>query len=124
MALSRFGLQALAARPARLLSGGEQQRLAMARAWAMAPEILFLDEPSANLDPAATRAIETMIHTFSAEGMTIVMTTHDIGQAQRLAEDVAFLQAGRLVEASEAADFFARPQSPAARAFIAGELYD
>lgn len=123
-ALARFGLAPIAERPARLLSGGEQQRLAMARAWATAPEILFLDEPTAHLDPAGTRAIETMIHTFSEEGMTIVMTTHNLGQARRLAEDVAFLHDGRLVESSDAQRFFARPQSAAARAFIAGELYE
>lgn len=121
-ALARFGLAALAGRPARLLSGGEQQRLAMARAWALGPEILFLDEPTSSLDPGATRAIEAMIAAFAAEGMTIVMTTHDLGQARRLAEDIAFLHRGRLVEAGPAAAFFDRPASPEARAFLAGEL--
>ena len=121
-ALERFNLAALADRPARLLSGGEQQRLAMARAWALAPEILFLDEPSSQLDPASTRMIEEMIAGFSADGMTVVMTTHDLGQARRLAEDVAFLHRGRLVEASDAAQFFAHPASAEARSFLAGEL--
>jgi tungstate transport system ATP-binding protein len=121
-ALERFGLGDLAARPARLLSGGEQQRLAMARAWALRPEVLFLDEPSSHLDPAATRAIEGMIAEFAAEGMTIVMTTHDLGQARRLAEDVAFLHRGRLVEAGPARAFFDRPETPEARAFLAGDL--
>jgi tungstate transport system ATP-binding protein len=121
-ALGRFGLEGLAGRPARLLSGGEQQRLAMARAWALRPEVLFLDEPSSQLDPAVTKAIEGMIAAFAAEGMTIVMTTHDLGQARRLAEDVAFLHRGRLVEAGPAEAFFDRPQSPEARAFLAGDL--
>jgi tungstate transport system ATP-binding protein len=121
-ALDRFGLAPLAARPARLLSGGEQQRLALARAWVTAPEVLFLDEPCAALDPAATRAIEAMLMDFAAEGMTLVMSTHDLGQARRLAEDVAFLHRGRLVEAGPAAAFFAGPATPEARAFLAGDL--
>jgi tungstate transport system ATP-binding protein len=122
VALERFGLGPLAARPARLLSGGEQQRLAMARAWTLRPEVMFLDEPSSQLDPAVTRLIEGMIADFSAEGMTIVMTTHDLGQARRLAEDVAFLHHGRLVEAGPAERFFDRPATAEARAFLAGEL--
>jgi len=121
--LDRFGLAPLAERPARLLSGGEQQRVALARAALMAPQILFLDEPSAALDPSATRQIEEMIAGFSAEGITIVMTTHDLGQARRLAEDVAFLHRGRLIEHRPAADFFAGPETPEARAFLAGDLY-
>jgi tungstate transport system ATP-binding protein len=121
-ALARFGLTPLAGRPARLLSGGEQQRLAMARAWALKPELLFLDEPSSQLDPAVTRLIEGMITDFSAEGMTIVMTTHDLGQARRLAEDVAFVHRGRLVEAGPAEAFFERPASAEARAFLNGDL--
>lgn len=120
--LDRFGLAPLAERPARLLSGGEQQRLALARAWAMAPQVLFLDEPCAALDPSATRIIEAMINDFSAEGITIVMTTHDLGQARRLAQDVAFLHRGRLIEHRPAADFFAGPEAPEARAFLAGDL--
>lgn len=121
-ALGRFGLAPFADRPARLLSGGEQQRLAMARAWALKPEVLFLDEPSSRLDPAATRLVERMIGDFSAEGMTIVMTTHDLGQARRLAEDVAFLHRGRLLEAGPAETFFDRPATPEARAFLGGDL--
>lgn len=121
-ALERFGLGPLADRPARLLSGGEQQRLALARAWALRPEALFLDEPSAQLDPAATRAVEAMIATFVAEGMTVVMTTHDLGQARRLADRVAFLHRGRLVESGPAAGFFAKPKSREACAFLAGDL--
>jgi tungstate transport system ATP-binding protein len=120
--LDRFGLAAMADRPARLLSGGEQQRLALARAWAMRPEILFLDEPTSALDPSATRTIEEMIESFSDEGITIVLTTHNLGQARRLAEDVAFLHRGRLIEHRRAADFFAEPVAPEARAFLAGDL--
>jgi tungstate transport system ATP-binding protein len=121
-ALERFGLRPLAGRAARLLSGGEQQRLAMARAWALKPEVLFLDEPTSQLDPAATRLIERMIADFSDEGMTIVMTTHDLGQARRLADDVVFLHRGRVVEASTAPSFFERPRSAEVRAFLAGDL--
>jgi tungstate transport system ATP-binding protein len=121
-ALERFGLQALADRPARLLSGGEQQRLAIARAWALAPEVLFLDEPSSQLDPGATRAIEEIIAGLAAEGMTIVMTTHDLGQARRLSQRVLFFNRGRLIEDQATATFFGGPRSAEARAFIAGDL--
>ena len=120
--LERFGLNALAERPARLLSGGEQQRLALARAWAMRPQVLFLDEPSSALDPSATKIIEEMVAQFSSEGITIVMTTHNLGQARRLGEQVAFLHGGRLIEHRSAAEFFAGPQTPEARAFLAGDL--
>jgi tungstate transport system ATP-binding protein len=120
--LARFGLIALAERPARLLSGGEQQRLALARAWAMRPQVLFMDEPSAALDPSATRIIEDLIRQFSAEGITIVMTSHDLFQARRLAQDVAFLHRGRLIEHGPAARFFDAPQTAEARDFLGGEL--
>ena len=121
-ALERFGLADLANRPARVLSGGEQQRLALARAWVVEPDILFLDEPTSALDPAATLAVEMAIHEFHAAGSKIVMTTHDLGQARRLADDVVFLSRGRLVELSPAANFFKGPASPQARTFLAGEL--
>ena len=121
-ALDRFGLSNLASRPARVLSGGEQQRLALARAWALRPEILFLDEPTANLDPTATRAVETMIGEFIRDGIRVVMTTHDLGQARRLADEVLFLNRGRLVEQASAACFFDRPQTPEAAAFLRGDL--
>jgi tungstate transport system ATP-binding protein len=120
--LDRFGLCALSDRPARLLSGGEQQRLALARAWAMRPQILFLDEPTSALDPSATRLIEDMVEQFSEESITIVMTTHNLGQARRLAQDVAFMHRGRLIEHRSAAEFFAGPETPEARAFLAGDL--
>lgn len=120
--LERFGLAALADRPARLLSGGEQQRLALARCWTMRPQILFLDEPSSALDPSATRIIEEMIESFSAEGITIVMSTHNLGQARRLAHDVAFLHRGRMIEHGPADLFFKGPKTLEARAFLAGDL--
>jgi tungstate transport system ATP-binding protein len=120
--LERFGLHDFAERPARLLSGGQQQRLALARAWAMRPQVLCLDEPTSALDPSATKIIEEMVAQFSDEGITIVMTTHNLGQARRLAQDVAFLDRGRLIEHSPAADFFAGPQTPEARAFLSGDL--
>ena len=118
----RWGSRTLAERPARVLSGGEQQRLALARAWALAPKVLFLDEPTANLDPAATRAIEAVIAAMHAAGVKIVMTTHDLGQARRHADEIVFLHQGRLIEHADAARFFARPRTPEARAFVAGEL--
>jgi tungstate transport system ATP-binding protein len=115
-------LSDIADSPARVLSGGEQQRLAMARAWALTPDILFLDEPTSALDPGATRAIEAMIGAFHARGVAIVMTTHDLGQARRIADDIVFLHAGRIVESGPAEAFFTRPQTEEARAFLAGEL--
>ena len=121
-ALSRFGLTGLGERPARLLSGGEQQRLAIARAWALRPDLLFLDEPTAALDPSATRLIEAMLGDLHSEGVTLMMSTHDLGQARRLADDVVFLASGSLVEAGEAHRFFNDPQTQQARAFIAGDL--
>ena len=99
--LTQVGLAHLADRPARKLSGGEQQRLALARALARDPEILFLDEPTASLDPAATKAVEDIVRAIAASGVKIVMATHDIGQARRLAGDIVFLARGRLVERAE-----------------------
>jgi tungstate transport system ATP-binding protein len=121
-ALERFGLIDMARQPARLMSGGQQQRLALARAWAVRPEVLFLDEPTAALDPAATLAVELAVQEFHHAGTKIVMTTHDLGQARRLADEVLFLSRGRLVEHSPAHAFFKDPASPQARAFLAGEL--
>ncbi|MFT8242868.1 ATP-binding cassette domain-containing protein [Roseomonas sp. BN140053] len=121
-ALDRVGLAALADRPARRLSGGEQQRLALARASALAPEVLFLDEPCASLDPAATRAVEAVIADIASSGTKIVMTTHDLGQARRLAGEVVFLQRGRVLEQAPAATFFTAPATAEAAAFLRGEL--
>jgi tungstate transport system ATP-binding protein len=120
--LDRVGLAALAGRPARRLSGGEQQRLALARALARDPEVLFLDEPTASLDPAATKAVEDIVAGAAAGGVKVVMSTHALGQARRLAGDIVFLAKGRLIERAPAARFFAAPATPEARSFVAGEL--
>ena len=120
--LALVGLTELQSRPARRLSGGEQQRLALARALARDPSILFLDEPTASLDPAATKAIEDLVRTVSACDVKVVMSTHDLGQARRLAGDVVLLHRGRLIERALAAEFFAAPRTDEARKFIAGEL--
>ncbi|MCZ6605458.1 MAG: ATP-binding cassette domain-containing protein [Alphaproteobacteria bacterium] len=121
-ALVTAGLADLAGRPARVLSAGEQQRLALARAWALEPQILFLDETTASLDPSATRAVETQIDGFRVAGVKIVMTTHDLGQARRVGDEILFFHRGRLIEQSAAETFFAGPASDEARAFIDGEL--
>ncbi len=121
-ALGRVGLDGLADRPARRLSGGEQQRLALARASALDPEVLFLDEPCASLDPAATCAVEDIVAGIAARGTKVVMTTHDLGQARRLAGEILFLHRGRLLEHAPAAEFFAGPRAPEAAAFLRGEL--
>jgi tungstate transport system ATP-binding protein len=123
-ALALVGLEGFERRAARTLSGGEQQRLALARAWALRPQLLLLDEPTASLDPAATRRVEAILADLRARGVTIVMSTHDLGQARRLAQDVLFLWGGRLVEAAPASRFFAEPESREARAFLVGELPD
>jgi tungstate transport system ATP-binding protein len=121
-ALTRVGLEPIASRPARVLSGGEQQRLALARAWALKPEILFLDEPTASLDPGATAEIERVIASIAAEGTRIVMTTHNLGQARRLADEIVFIHAGRAAERTAADRFFDQPASNEARLFLQGEL--
>ena len=120
--LERVGLPHRAKDCARLLSGGERQRLALARAWAMRPRLLLLDEPTASLDPSATEAVERIIREIRTEGAKVLMTTHNLGQATRLADDIIFLADGRIQEHAPATRFFARPQSPAARAFMQGEL--
>jgi tungstate transport system ATP-binding protein len=121
-ALQEVGLSHVAGRAARVLSGGEQQRLALARAWALHPEVLFLDEPTANLDPGATREIEAIIKAFDVAGTKIVMSTHNLGQARRLGDEVIFLHQGRVAERAPIEKFFPRPASPEAAAFIKGEL--
>ena len=120
--LDRVGLADLAQRPARRLSGGEQQRLALARALARDPEILLLDEPTANLDPAATRSVEEIVLMAAQSGIKIVMASHDLGQVRRLAGDVVFLVRGALCEQDRAADFLDNPTTPEAAAFLRGDL--
>ena len=121
-ALRAVGLLAVARQPARMLSGGEQQRLALARAWALEPEVFFLDEPTANLDPAAAREVEAIVQRIHAGGTKIVMTTHNLGQARRLADEILFIDSGRLIERAPVERFFSQPVSPQADAFIKGEL--
>ncbi len=120
--LHEAGLAAKAHQPARLLSGGEQQRLNLARALALQPQVLFLDEPTASLDPASTAAIEDVVKSAHARGTKIIFVTHDIGQARRLADDVLFLNRGRLAEHTPASRFFDNPVSEAARDYLAGRL--
>ncbi|MEP6996351.1 MAG: ATP-binding cassette domain-containing protein [Betaproteobacteria bacterium] len=121
-ALSKVGLASHAARPARVLSGGEQQRLALARAWALQPEIIFLDEPTASLDPGATQEVEKVIGAMVAAGTKIVLVTHNLGQARRLGDEILFLHQGRLVERAPAERFFRQPASAEAKQFLEGEL--
>jgi len=111
-----------ATQPARALSGGEQQRLALARALASDPEVLFLDEPTASLDPSSTQAIETAIVAASERGVKIILVTHDAGQARRLANDVVFMHRGSVAEHTGADTFFNQPVSQAARDYLAGKL--
>jgi tungstate transport system ATP-binding protein len=120
--LTLVGLEQLRGRPARRLSAGEQQRLALARALARDPAVLFLDEPTASLDPAATMAIEDIIRAVSLRGIKVVLSTHDLGEARRLAGEVVLLHRGRVIEAGAAPAFFDTPQTGEARKFIAGEL--
>jgi tungstate transport system ATP-binding protein len=120
--LTLVGLGAIGERPARRLSGGEQQRLALARALAKDPQILLLDEPTASLDPAATKAIEDVVRAIAARGIKVVMSTHDLGEARRIAGDIVLLHRGRVVEQNSAASFFSAPKTEDARRFVAGEL--
>jgi tungstate transport system ATP-binding protein len=120
--LSLVGLDGLGERPARRLSGGEQQRLSLARALARDPAVLFLDEPTASLDPAATRAVEEIVQTVSARGVKIVMATHDLGEAKRLAGEIVLLHRGNVVESGPADAFFAAPTTETARKFMDGGL--
>ena len=120
--LDRVGLSDLAQRPARRLSGGEQQWLALARALARDPEILLLDEPTANLDPAATRSVEEIVLMAAQSGIKIVMASHDLGQVRRLAGDVVFLVRGALCEQGKAGDFLDHPATSEAAAFLRGDL--
>ena len=127
-ALGRVGLQDLALRNARQLSGGQQQRVAMARAWALQPQVLLLDEPTASLDPHAKREVEALIEEFSSgpEAMTLIFASHNLGQVKRLANRVIYLEHGRVLADLPVSDFFSGPllqqQYPAAHLFVKGEL--
>jgi len=120
--LSLVGLADRSRQAARLLSGGEQQRLALARALATSPEVLFLDEPTASLDPGSVLLIEDIVRKASAAGTKVIFVTHDIGQARRLADDIVFLDRGRIAEHNPAKRFLDSPTSDAARAYIEGRL--
>ncbi|WP_458791357.1 ATP-binding cassette domain-containing protein [Yoonia sp. MH D7] len=121
LALAR--LEHLKDKPARVLSGGEQQRLAMARAMICAPHVLFLDEPTASLDPASTLAIEHLIAEARESGTTIILVTHDAGQARRLGDDLVFLHGGTVVETGHVNQVLNAPQSRAAQAWLGGRLF-
>ncbi|MEM8691311.1 MAG: ATP-binding cassette domain-containing protein [Pseudomonadota bacterium] len=120
----RTGLQDTLQRPASVLSGGEQQKLAIARALVTKPDVVFLDEPCASLDGRATREIETILTEIKAQGTGLVLSTHDMGQARRLAETAVFLLRGRVHETDNAADFFNRPKTKAAQAFLNGDIVE
>ena len=120
--LDEVGLLHLRKQPARKLSGGEQQRLALARAVAREPDILFMDEPTASLDVAQTKLVEDLIQRISARGVKVIMSTHDLGQARRLAQNILFLVGGTVVEHAPASGFFSHPQSENAQRFLRGDL--
>jgi tungstate transport system ATP-binding protein len=120
--LMLVGLAGLEQRPARRLSGGEQQRLSLARAMARDPSVLFLDEPTASLDPSSTQMIEDIVRTVAARGVKIILATHDLGEARRLGGEVLLMHRGQIAERGPAEAFFATPSSPAARRFLSGEL--
>ena len=120
--LDRVGLLNQAQQPARLLSGGEQQRLALIRALAPEPKVLFLDEPTASLDPASVLMIEDVVRESQQQGAKVIFVTHDLNQARRIADDVVFLHQGRLIEQSMARDFFKAPASDLAKAYLEGRI--
>ena len=120
--LQQAGLSRQSNQPARLLSGGEQQRLALARALATEPEVLLLDEPCASIDPGATLQIERLLQQSRERGVKIMLVTHDIGQARRLADDILFLHHGRLLEYRPAREFFTSPASEPAQRFLEGGI--
>ena len=120
--LDLVGLSEMADRPARRLSGGEQQRLALARALATQPDILFLDEPTANLDPASTKIIEDIVSEQDRSGTKIIFVTHDMAQARRLGSDVSFMHRGRVIETGSADYFFNAPCTREAQDYLAGRI--
>jgi len=123
-ALSNAKLTEMADRPAKKLSGGEQQRLALARCLALRPEVLFLDEPTAHLDPVSISYVEELILLLAESGCQIVMVTHDLAQARRLGEHTLFMQNGRIEEFTDTESFFDQPQSEALSAFLKGRTFN
>ena len=121
-ALEETGLANLAEQPARVLSIGEQQRLALARVWALHPRVLFLDEPTAHLDPSSTRVVEDIITRIFESGTKIIMTSHDMGQVQRLADEILFLHGGHLIEQTSVDQFFSQPRTREGKLFVEGDL--
>lgn len=121
-ALDLAGLKAQAKQPAPRLSGGEQQRLAIAQAMVLDPEVLILDEPSSNLDPGATMAIERLIETAQGNGKKIILVTHDLGQAKRVGDEIIFMHHGRIIEQGSGNSFFNKPKTPEGQAYLDGAL--
>lgn len=121
-ALAAAGLADLANQPARSLSGGEQQLLALARAMSCRPALLVLDEPTAHLDPVSVAAIEKLVVQAGTMATAVLLVTHDIAQARRLAGQVIFMNSGRILEVKAAEEFFAGPGTREARAYLAGQL--
>ncbi len=121
-ALERVGLSAQSGRIARVLSAGQQQRLALARAWSLQPDVLLLDEPTASLDPTAKREVESLIEEFAQQGMTVVMSSHNLGQVKRLADRVIYLERGRILADVSTGHFFGGPLPTEANLFLKGEL--
>jgi len=121
-ALEETGLADLAEQSARVLSIGEQQRLALARVWALHPRVLFLDEPTAHLDPSSTRVVEDIITRIFESGTKIIMTSHDMGQVQRLADEILFLHGGHLIEQTSVDQFFSQPRTREGKLFVEGDL--
>jgi len=121
-ALARVGLAELAQRAGKTLSGGQQQRLALARAWALKPQVLLLDEPTASLDPAAKREVESLMGEFADAGMTLIFSSHNLGQVKRLASRVIYLEHGQVLADAPVKVFFGGVLPPAAAQFLKGEL--
>ena len=122
--LSAAGLGKKAKLPAQFLSGGERQKLAIARAMITKPQVLFLDEPTTNLDGQSTKEIEALLGKVKAEGTSIIVSTHDLGQAKRLADQVVFLNKGQLCEVTDAKQFFKEPQSSSAQLYLDGDIVE
>lgn len=121
-ALERVGLARESARVGRVLSAGQQQRLALARAWALQPDVLLLDEPTASLDPSAKREVEALIEEFAGQGITVMMSSHNLGQVKRLAQRVLYLEHGRLLADVSTDHFFAGSLPQEASLFLKAEL--